>query len=271
MTANKINALKRAVKEKKPLIHCITNPISIHACANAVLALGARPIMAEHPKEVCEITKTARALMLNLGNITDARLESMGISAETAQKNNIPFVIDVVGIACSELRRNFALGLTEKNAPAVIKGNYSEINALFSSVYRSSGVDADSSLKTEEIDKIAVNLAKKYNTTVLASGKTDIVASSEKLIHINNGSAQLGGVTGTGCMQGAICACFLAEGGGALAAAAACAVLGICGEKAETQKGSGTFFVNLLDALSVLSDSDIENYLKTEEIEIDKV
>ena len=103
----KLHEIRDDVQHKHPLIHCITNPISINQCANAILAVGARPIMAEHPLEVREITKTADALLCNLGNITDARMESIKIALITAKEKEIPTVIDAVGIACSELRRNF--------------------------------------------------------------------------------------------------------------------------------------------------------------------
>ena len=136
------NEIVNSVREKKPLVHCITNPISINQCANAVLAVGAKPIMAEHPKEVEEITNVADALVLNLGNITDARMESMLISAKTASENNIPFVVDAVGISCSALRRDYIKRII-KYKPKVIKGNYSEIKALYDSEYKSAGVDAD--------------------------------------------------------------------------------------------------------------------------------
>ena len=91
--------IRKCVYENRPLIHCITNPISIHQCANSVLAVGARPIMAEHPEEVRDITHTANALMLNLGNITDVRMQSMLLSARTAKEKGIPAVLDAVGVA----------------------------------------------------------------------------------------------------------------------------------------------------------------------------
>ena len=87
---NQLKSVRDATKRNQPLIHCITNPISIHGCANMILAVGARPMMAEHPLEVEEITKTAGALMLNLGNITDVRIESMKRSVRTAAKEGIP-------------------------------------------------------------------------------------------------------------------------------------------------------------------------------------
>ena len=107
----KLNEIRAAVRDRRPLIHCITNPISINQCANAVLAAGARPIMAEHPAEVKEITESADALVLNLGNITDVRMESMEIALRAAKEKGIPVVLDAVGTACSGLRRKFAARL----------------------------------------------------------------------------------------------------------------------------------------------------------------
>lgn len=266
-----INEIRSSVKELHPLIHCITNPISINQCANAILAVGARPIMAEHPKEVAEITATARSLMLNLGNITDTRMESMQLSAQAAMAKNIPLLLDVVGIACSRLRRSYACTLLENINPAVIKGNYSEINALYNTAYHSSGVDADGSLDKSAVSKAASELARKYHTIILASGKTDIVTDGKQIVYIKNGTRQLATVTGTGCMLGALCACYLSVNQDISAVVTACAVLGICGQLSETEKGSGSFMVNLMDHLSTLTDEDVEKYLNLEETKIENI
>ena len=262
----KLNEICGAVREKRPLIHCITNPISINQCANAILAAGARPIMAEHPAEVKEITETADALMLNLGSITDARMQSMEISLRAAKEKEIPVVLDAVGAACSALRREFAARLLEIAVPTVIKGNYSEIYALYRTAYRSAGVDADSALTEDEVREAAGGLARKYHTTVLASAKTDIVTDGTRYVLIRNGTPQLAAVTGTGCMLGALCGVYLTVCPGLEAATAACAVLGTCGQLAETPKGSGTFMVNLLDALSTASGTQLEELMNVEEI-----
>lgn len=265
------NKVRAAVKETRPLIHAITNPISINQCANTALAVGARPIMAEHPAEASEITRTAQALLLNLGNITDVRIQSMLISGKTANENKIPIVLDTVGAACSSFRHKFAYQLIEKIHPAVIKGNYSEILALYDLGYRAGGVDAEISLDISDAQKAAVCLAKKYNTIILASGKTDIVTDGENLFHINNGSSQLTCITGTGCMLGMLCACYMSVYPDITAVVTATAVMGICGEKAETDNGNSSFMLNLLDNLSVLSDSDVEKRLKMEEIKIESI
>ena len=261
----KLNEIRSAAREKRPLIHCITNPISINQCANTVLAAGARPIMAEHPAEVKEITESADALVLNLGNITDVKMKSMEISLQAAKAKKIPVVLDAVGAACSGLRREFAARLLATAKPAVLKGNYSEIYALYQAAYHSAGVDADTALQEETVREAASELARKYNTTVLASGRTDIVTDGARVALIRNGTPQLADVTGTGCMLGALCGVYLSVSPGMDAAMTACVVLGACGQIAETEKGSGTFLVNLLDALSMVTDDQLEELKELEE------
>ena len=260
-----IHNIRKTVIETQPLIHCITNPISINQCANGILAIGARPMMAEHPTEVAEITRTAQALMLNLGNITDVRMESMLISANAAREKGIPFLLDAVGISCSGLRREYAKALLNTASPTVIKGNYSEIQALFRDSYRSSGVDADSSLDIQTIDYAAISLARSLRTVILASGKVDIVTDGNRLCHIHNGTPLLSHVTGTGCLQGALCASYLSADPGLGGVITGCAVLGICGELSQTDRGTGTFLCHLMDSLSTLTDTEIEQHLKLEE------
>ena len=153
--------------------------------------------MAEHPKEVLEITSSADSLMLNLGNITDARMDAMLISAKKANKKGIPIVLDAVGIACSSLRKEYINDLLNKARMTVIKGNYSEICALYNNQYSSVGVDADISLSPEKVKEAAVNLALKYHAVILATGKTDIITNGENTICVNNGCEDLASVTGT--------------------------------------------------------------------------
>lgn len=259
---NEINELRQLLKNVHPLIHCITNPISINECANTILAAGARPMCAEHPKEAAEVTSSAGAVMLNLGNITDVRMESMRISANTARTNGIRFVLDVCGAGSLRLRRAYAENMIKAFHPTIVKGNYSEIKALCHRDYQFSGVDADSALGYEEIAAAAKELAETYKVTVLASGQTDIVTDGEKISYIENGTPQLTSITGTGCMQGALCAAFLSVADGYDAAVAASVMLGICGELAETDKGSGTFRVNLLDKLSTITDEEISSGIR---------
>lgn len=249
------------LKERSPLIHCITNPISIMQCANAVLLLGARPIMAEHPDEVIEITASAKALLLNFGNVTRDRLEAIKLSYDEAMQKDIPVVIDAVGVACSELRRvtvNELLGKRNPKVPMLVKGNYSEIRALLDEGYKASGVDADKKLTFEDMLDPAKELAKKLDVIVLASGEKDIVTDGGKTAVIENGSKKLGSITGTGCMLGAVCASFFSLQSDIDSIVWATAAFGISGENAE----GDMFLMRLFDAIAEIDDEMIEERKK---------
>lgn len=265
MVNNKIFNAICDIRGRKPLIHCITNPISINQCANVILSVGAKPIMAEHPREVCEITDTAHSLMLNIGNITDVRMESMMLSIKRAKERNIPVLLDAVGVACSSLRRDFVSELLKVSVPSVIKGNYSEIAAFYNGEYSSAGVDADESLSVEYITKTAKTIASEYGTIVLASGQRDIVTDGNRVVYVDNGTSQLASVTGTGCILGALCSAFMSSLSPMDSGISACVYFGICGELAETHMGNGSFMVSLTDRISTLGREEISSYMKVED------
>lgn len=271
MNIDDIRKIRSNVKENQPLIHSVTNPISINECANAILAVGAKPIMAEYHKEVKTITKSAVSLNLNLGNITGSRLKSIKIAAKTAHSNNIPFVLDLVGVGCSDLRKKCAKKIIKKFSPTVIKGNYSEIYALCNSKYSSSGVDSDNSIAIKDVENIALHLSRKFGTTVLASGACDIICDGQKIVHIHNGTPQLSHITGTGCMLGCLTACYLSVCCNTMSVVLACAILGVCGELSETKKGNGTFLVNLIDNITTISNKALEQNIKMEVKKIEEI
>ena len=231
------------------LIHCITNPISMNQTANTILALGAKPIMAEHPDEVMEITRTASSLLLNMGNITETRITSMRLSLKEANDRGIPVTLDAVGVACSTLRKNLARLFMTTGRFTVIKGNYSEILALYDDTYRSEGVDARAGIDITLVKEASAALAQKTGAFILATGKTDIIADHGNITEVTGGCAQLSEVTGTGCMLGAVIAVFLTSDNSSGSVVKACEFFKSCGAKAATDKGIGTFMVNLLDAL----------------------
>lgn len=268
-----------AIRNRIPLIHCITNPISINDCANALLAIGAKPIMAEHPSEAAEITAISDGLALNMGNITDARLASMKLSAAAAKKHNIPFILDIVGLTCSTYRREYVTSFLQTFRPSIIKGNMAEIRALCHTAYQSIGIDAieasESSQSQEAVlaenVQLVKNLAGEMGCTVLASGKTDIVSDGSAVCLIDNGSPKLPLITGTGCILNVLAAAALSVRSPFAAAAGACLCLGISGELADNataqSSGLGSYHVSLLDALSNLSSETLRQYAK---IQMDK-
>lgn len=248
-----ISELREKIKQNQPLIHCITNHISINACANAVLALGAKPIMAEHPKECGQITLSAQALAVNLGNISDTRMDAIMISGKTAYENRLPIVIDIVGTACSDLRKNFALEFIKTAKPTVIKGNESEIRALCGLKCRTKGIDSCENNTIDELIECTENTAVKFNAVVMISGRTDVISNGENTVLVKNGSEYMPYVTGTGCMQNVVCGTFLSVCGAFEGAVCAAVTMGIAGEYAEEvfkRTGSITAFKNsLIDGL----------------------
>ena len=262
------------IQQEAPLIHCITNPISINDCANILLAIGARPIMAEHPDEVAEITAIAKGLALNLGNITDARMASMKISAGAAKDKGIPFVLDLVGLSCSRLRQKYAKELLQIAVPDIIKGNISELRTLLG-LPTTPGMGVEAGQKEMvtrenalEYARIFQKQAKEYHTILLATGPIDLVVSSEEAYIIANGSNALASITGTGCMNNVLAGACLAGVHGissqatnnTLAAILSCLLLGIAGENIQDiylNQGPGSFHYSLMDSISKLTPQTI--------------
>ena len=207
--------------------------------------------MAEHPDEVEEVTETASALLLNMGNISDTKMQSMKIAIETANRLNIPVVIDAVGVACSRMRLSFVKMLLSDHRAAVVKGNYSEIYALYDNKYRASGIDVRSGLAKDDVISAASFLACEYSLITVASGKTDIITDGQEILELNCGCSQMAEVTGTGCMQGAAIAAALSFGVSIKAVADVCEFFGRAGERAATDKGNGTFMVNFINELGI--------------------
>jgi len=250
------------------------NPIAINQCANAILSLGASPMMAEHPMEVAEITETAASLLLNFGNITDMRIKSMKISMTKALACDIPVVVDVCGLACSSLRRSFFKDLIKCGNPSVIKGNYSEIIALANDNYKASGVDSAQDMTSADVEAAVCKISSTYTCTAVATGPVDIVAfptmysnlsgfnfcsykemGDSSIVTVTGGCPKLTCVTGTGCMLGAIIATALAFENSPRAVISACKFFGNCGRLADTGCGNGSFMVNLMDQISERASS----------------
>lgn len=262
---NKILEARRLAAVNTPLIHCITNPISINDCANFTLSTGAKPIMAEHPEEVREITLSSDALALNIANITDARMKSMLTSAKAANEKGIPVIIDAVGTACSSFRLKYIKELLGETKVSVIKGNIAEIKALMGVKADAIGIDArQESADMPKDAETVTRLAEKYNCTAMASGKTDIIGNGKKTVYIKNGRREMSLVTGTGCILNILSAVYMSQSDALTGCTAAAVILGICGELADSTKGMGSYRINMLDKLYTLTNDEIIKYAKIE-------
>ncbi len=199
---NNINGeiVKKIYESKeKPLIHYITNYVTVNDMANMTLAFGGSPIMAEAVEELEEITTQCRCLVINIGTITSDKLSSIHEAIAIANTNNIPVIVDPVGVAATSYRKKIILDILNKFQVDIIKGNGSEIKAILGLATEAKGVDGEILDQTELTD-VGVAVAKKYNTVVAITGKEDMICSAEKVAKIIGDRPMLTEITGTGCM-----------------------------------------------------------------------
>ena len=230
--------------------------------------------MAEHPAEVAEITRNSHALALNLGNITDARMKSMPESLKIAASLHIPVMLDLVGTACSNLRYEFAQKLMNIHMPELLKGNMSELLAMSGQTAHAIGIDAGvqdvlTDANRSHLKELFQEKASQWNTTLLITGKEDMIVSANKCEFITNGTPAMSQITGTGCMVGALSAAFLAQRDPFVAALLGTSVMGIAGEiAAKRSTGPGSFQMELLDAVAGLTQEELEARIRIREIGI---
>jgi hydroxyethylthiazole kinase len=252
------------VREQAPLVHNITNYVVMNSTANALLALGASPVMAHAREEVAEMAAIARALVINIGTLSPHWVEAMEKAMAKAKSRGIPVVVDPVGAGATRYRTNSVKQLMQKNAPDIIRGNASEIGALYSAEVNTKGVD--STQESHSAREAARYLAGEYGCVVVVSGEVDYIISEQDEIAVYNGSALMARVTGMGCAASALTGAFA----GVIeepveAAAGAMRVMGIAGEMAaERAEGPGTLQLHFIDALYNIDKIDIEQKLKSE-------
>lgn len=249
------------IRENRPLVHCITNIVTVNDCANILLAAGASPTMAHHPLEAAEVTEGCQALVCNAG--ASESVDAMERAGKRAHELGHPIVLDPVGAAGSTYRRNFCKDLMDSIHPDCIRGNYSEIKALALEKRTGSGVDAleeggPAGHSLDEIKEMVRILARRQSCMVAASGEIDVLSDGNRIFTVDRGSKMMTRVTGTGCMSSALLGAFLAAENSLESAAAMCTVMGICGERAERKTkelggGTGTFHIQLMDAVSRFS------------------
>lgn len=247
-----------ALREKKPLIHNITNFVAMNYTANALLAMGASPMMAHAENEVEELVSSAGALVLNIGTPSEGRIASMILAGKKATELNTPIVLDPVGAGAGSFRLSSAVRIIDQTRVSVIRGNASEILSLRRSDLKTKGMDAIHSV--DEAAEIAGILAGEIQATIAITGPMDLVTDGERTIRIANGHPLMGYVTGTGCVSTATIGAFLAVDDDRVSAtAAALAFFGLAGEKAgEKAAAPGSFKSALIDALYTITPADLE-------------
>jgi hydroxyethylthiazole kinase len=254
-----------AIKKQAPIIHNITNYVVMNSTANALLAIGASPVMAHATEEVEEMVEIAQALVINIGTLSEHWVASMFKALHQARKRGIPVIFDPVGAGATAYRTRTARELIERGKPTIIRGNASEIMALADDRSKTKGVD--SAADPDAAIATAQKLAQTHKCVVCISGKTDYIIDSENILKIKNGHSLMTKVTGLGCTASALCGAFAAVEALPFAATAkAMAVMGIAGEMAvEKSAGPGSLQVSFLDVLYLLTEDDINKRLKIEE------
>jgi len=264
MKKNKINiyALLRKVRAESPVIHHLTNWVTIYDCANIVKVLGASPVMAHAQEEAAEMASIASALVLNIGTLTLEFIQAMKIAAKSANQKGIPVILDVCGAGATPLRDRACFELLDEVKISIIKGNASEIARIAGENVCTKGVD--SGKVNKDMVKVAQELAVRRQATVVITGKEDIVTNGKKLYLVANGDPMLAGIVGSGCISTSVVATFAAvESDFTSAAAAALAYFGIAAEcAAKKARGPGSFKERLFDAIYSLDQRTIERTQK---------
>jgi len=247
------------VKDKKPLVHHITNYVTVNDCANITLAIGASPVMADDADEAAEMTSVSSALVINIGTLNKRSIESMIIAGKKANEVKVPVILDPVGIGATNLRTKTVERLLKEVRFSVIKGNMSEIKILSGVKGEIKGVDS------EEVEiggeNIAKNLAGRLGTVIAITGERDVVSDGKRICIIENGHKMLSKVTGTGCMTASLIGSFSGVTKDYyLSAISGICAMGIAGERSylslKKSEGIGTFKIRIFDNIYNLKTSD---------------
>jgi hydroxyethylthiazole kinase len=249
----------RALRDRKPLVHQITNYVVMNETANATLALGALPVMAHAREEVEEMVALAGALVLNIGTLSPQWVEAMVVAGKAANANGVPVVLDPVGAGATRYRTDTARRILDEVKVTVLRANQGEMATLVGIQAEVRGVESGA-VGGEPADLARV-AARNLGLVASVTGAVDHVSDGDRVIAIANGHELLAQVTGTGCMSSAITGCFLAvkQDAPLEAAAEALAAFGVAGEDAAAgAKGPGSFHVGLYDALAALDPDTLD-------------
>lgn len=250
------------VKEDRPLVHHITNTVTINDCANITLCCGAAPVMAEAPEEVGEMTALADALVLNIGTLNRTQVESMVLAGKMANEKGIPIILDPVGAGATQFRTTTVRSLMGKMEIAVLKGNAGEIGVLAGEEATVRGVDS-AGLIGDPV-RVTSAFADECGCTVVMTGPEDVISDGKRTFIVENGHPWMENLSGTGCMAASLVGAFSAVSEDTvIASAAALSAFGLAAERS-VMKSSGpcSFRTGLFDELAALMPVDIRNHAR---------
>jgi hydroxyethylthiazole kinase len=253
------------IRTEKPLVHNITNYVVMNFTANTLLAMGASPVMAHATNEVEEMVALARALVINIGTLSDHWIAAMILAGRKANEIGIPIILDPVGSGATSLRTITFKKLVSELKISIVRGNASEILSIASSDITTKGVDAAHNV--EEASETAKKMARQLGAVVAITGPVDLITDGKRIVRCSNGHPLMSKITGTGCAATATIAAFSAVTKDPLnAASAGLAFFGLAGEKAaEKAKAPGSFMIALIDSLYEITPSEFEAKGRLEE------
>ncbi len=272
--------MQRNVREQVPLVHCITNYVTVNDCANILLACGGSPIMADDEQEVEEITSVCGGLTINIGTLNSRTVKSMMLAGKRANALGHPVLLDPVGVGASALRTRTAIKLLETVRFTAVRGNISEIKTLALGSGNTKGVDADVSdaVTEENMERVIAftgEFSRKTGAVTVITGAVDLAVDGKRAYVIRNGHPMMSKVTGTGCMLSAMMAAYLTANKDTplQAAAAAVCAMGIAGERAYEKMlaahgGSGSYRMFLMDEISNMNAEILEQGARYEVYEM---
>ncbi|CAM3997686.1 hydroxyethylthiazole kinase [Lederbergia lenta] len=258
MNKDVIIGLFSNIKGHGPLVHHLTNNVTINDCANATLAIGGSPVMSTSIEEVADMVQLADALVINFGTIDDQMYEAMVIAGQAANTKGIPVIFDPVGVGATPFRTERASNFLNKVKVNIIRGNATEVYALIGGKAITRGVDAGELSISKE--KLALEAADKLQAVTVISGETDVISNGISSVQIENGDIWLTRITGTGCMTASLIACFAGITDDWFSAAiAGMSVMSLAGENAknslQANDGIGTYRSKLMDEIFLMNEA----------------
>lgn len=262
-----MSKLLSELRERRPLVHCMTNIVVANFQANGLLSLGASPVMADAPEEAGEMAAAASCTVLNIGTLHRESLEAMEMAGKAANGAGNPVVLDPVGAGATQFRRDAISRLLGAVDVTLIRCNAGELAAIADVDWRASGVDAGEG--EMDVESVAAQVAHQYRCLVAVTGETDVLTDGERIVRISGGHPVMSRITGAGCLLSAVCGAFLAvdKEDSFRSVAEALAFYKAAGERAaETSSLPGSFLPAFIDRLAVLGDGDFKVPEPTEEV-----